>query len=63
MKNLKRRLDPQRYQIFDFYANKEWPPEKVAGRFGVSVEQVYQIKHRITDELRGEVSRLEKEMT
>lgn len=61
--NLKRQIDPQRWQIFEFYVNKEWPPEKVAGCFGVSVDQVYQIKHRVTDALRAEVSRLEKEMT
>jgi len=63
MDNLKRRIDPQRYQIFDFYVNKEWSPEKVAERFGVSVDQVYQIKHRVADALRAKVSRLEKEMT
>jgi len=61
--NLKRRLDPQHYQIFDFYVNKGWPPEKVAERFGVSVDLVYQTKHRVTDALRAEVVRLEKEMT
>lgn len=60
---LKRRTDPLRYQVFDFYVNKEWPPEKVAERFGVSIDQVYQIKHRVTDALRAEVHRLEKEMT
>ncbi|HEX3798581.1 MAG TPA: sigma-70 family RNA polymerase sigma factor [Verrucomicrobiae bacterium] len=60
--NLKRTLDPQRYQIFDFYVNKEWPPEKVAKHFGVSTDQVYQIKHRMTDTIRNEVQRLEKEM-
>ena len=63
MDNVKRRLDPQKYQIFDFYVNKEWPPEKVAERFGVSTGQVYQIKHRITEVLKDEVRRLEKEMT
>lgn len=59
---LKRRLDPQKYQIFDFYVNKEWPPEKVAVQFGVSVDQVYLTKHRITEAIREEVRRLEKEM-
>lgn len=63
MDNLKRRIDPQRHQIFDFYAFKEWPAEKVAERFGVSVDQVYQTKHRVTELLRAEVGRLEKEMT
>jgi len=61
--NTKRRLDPQKYQIFDFYVNKEWSPEKVAERFGVSVSQVYQIKHRVTEALKTEVARLEKQMT
>jgi RNA polymerase sigma factor (sigma-70 family) len=63
MEDLKRRIDPQRFQIFDFYVNKEWPPEKVAERFGVSIDQVYQIKHRLTATLRDEVTRLEKEVT
>lgn len=61
--NLKRQLDPQRWQIFEFYVNKEWPAEKVAARFEVSIDQVYQIKHRVTEALRDEVKRLEKEMT
>lgn len=63
MENLKHRVDSQRCQIFDFYVNKEWPPEKVAERFNVSIDQIYQIKHRMTEALRVEVSRLEKEMT
>lgn len=63
MDNLKRRIDPQRWQVFEFYVNKEWPPEKVAERFGISMDQVYQIKHRVTDALRIEVNRLEREMT
>ena len=61
--NLKRKIDPQHSQIFDFYVGKEWPPEKVAERFGVSVDRVYQIKHRVTEQLRAEVRRLESEMT
>jgi RNA polymerase sigma factor (sigma-70 family) len=59
---VKRRLDPQKYQIFDFYVNKEWPPEKVANAFGVSVEQVYLAKHRITEMIREEAKRLERDM-
>src|SRR5205085_12214705 len=48
LKNIKRRFDPLKFQIFDFYVNKEWEPDKVAERFGVAVGQVYQIKHRVT---------------
>jgi RNA polymerase sigma factor (sigma-70 family) len=61
--NVKHQLNPEQYRIFDFYANKEWPPEKVAERFDVSPNQVYKIKHRVTKAIRTEVRRLEKEMT
>jgi RNA polymerase sigma factor (sigma-70 family) len=62
LEHVKRRSDPQKFQIFDFYVNKEWAPEKIAGTFGISVNQVYQTKHRVTEALREEVERLEKEM-
>ena len=58
--NVKRKLDPQKYQIFDFYVNKDWPAEKVAERFRISVDQVYLAKHRITELIKAEVARLEK---
>jgi len=58
--NVKRKIDPQKYQIFDFYVNKDWPPEKVAERFQISVDQVYLAKHRITELIKAEVARLEK---
>lgn len=61
--SVKRKLDPQKYQIFDFCANKGWPPEKVAGRFQISVEQVYLAKHRITGMIKVEVARLKKKMS
>jgi RNA polymerase sigma factor (sigma-70 family) len=60
---VRRRVDPEKFQIFDFYVNKDWPPEKVAARFKVSVDQVYLIKHRLTDAIRTEVSRLQQEVT
>lgn len=60
---LRRRGDPERYQIFDCYVNRDWPPAKVADRFSVSLDQVYQTKHRFAELLREEVLRLEREMT
>ena len=60
---VRRRTDPQKYQIFDFYVNKEWSPEKVAERFNVTVDQVYLIKHRLTEAIRTEVKRLQVEIT
>ena len=61
--NVKRRLDPEKYQIFDFLVNKEWPAEKVAKAFKLSVDNVYTIKHRMTEMIREEAKRLEKQMT
>jgi len=63
MAKVKRQLDPQKFQIFDLYVNKEWPPEKVAATFGISVDQVYLAKHRTTDLIKKEVKRLEKDVS
>jgi len=59
---VRRKLDPERYQVFDFYVNKEWAPEKVAAAFKISVEQVYLAKHRVTEMIKAEAKRLENEM-
>jgi RNA polymerase sigma-70 factor (ECF subfamily) len=63
MDRVKRRLDPEKYQIFDFYVNKQWAPEKVAARFGISTDLVYVSKHRVIKLIKEEVERLEKEVT
>jgi RNA polymerase sigma-70 factor (ECF subfamily) len=60
---VRRRLDPQKYQIFDFYVNKEWPAEDVAKAFGISIDQVYLAKHRVTEMITEEVKRLEMKMS
>jgi len=59
--NIKRTVAPEKFQVFDFYVNKDWPPEKVAECFGVAVSQVYLVKHRITELIKAEVQRLGKE--
>jgi RNA polymerase sigma factor (sigma-70 family) len=60
---IKRRLDPQKFQIFDFCVNKDWAPEKVAATFNVSVDQIYLVKHRVSEMIKEEARRLELEMT
>lgn len=62
MIKVKRDLEPEKYQIFDFYVNKEWPPEKVAKTFSISVNQVYLAKHRIIELVKSEVERLQTDM-
>jgi RNA polymerase sigma factor (sigma-70 family) len=58
----RRRVDPKQYQIFDFYVNKNWAPEKIAGMFSIPVGQVYLAKHRVTELIKQEVERLKKEL-
>jgi RNA polymerase sigma factor (sigma-70 family) len=61
--NVRRRIDPQKYQVFDCYVNKGWPAAKVAATFGLSLTHVYVAKHRITQLVKDEVARLEAEVT
>ena len=54
------KANAKHYQIFDAHVIKNWPVDKVTATLGVSQDQVYQIKKRITDLLRKEVARLER---
>ena len=60
---VRRRADPQKFQIFDLCVNKEWPPGKVAGAFGVSVAQVYLVRHRLSKMIEGAAKRLNRRMS
>jgi RNA polymerase sigma-70 factor (ECF subfamily) len=60
---VKRGIDPEKYQIFDFLVNKEWPPQKVADSFGISIDRVYLAKHRIIELIKKEVERIQSEIT
>lgn len=56
---VKRRLDPQKYQIFDFCVNKEWTPKKIAEAFSIPITQVYLAKHRVTEMIKEEVKKMQ----
>lgn len=58
----RRRLDPKQYQIFDCYVNKEWPAERIAKVFGISTNQVYLAKHRMTALIKEEAERIQREI-
>ncbi|HYG21549.1 MAG TPA: sigma-70 family RNA polymerase sigma factor [Verrucomicrobiae bacterium] len=60
--NVKRRIDPLKYQIYDLYVHKGWAPEKVAATFNIQKNNVYVNKTRIDAMIRDEVGRLGKEM-
>ena len=57
---VKRKIDPQRYQIFDCAVIKQWPAAKVAAELHVSVAQVYLVKHRVSAIVKKEVAAVEK---
>jgi len=58
----RRQMDPKQYQIFDFCVNKGWPAEKVAKTFGVSASLVYSTRQRVTEAIKTEVQRLQKDI-
>lgn len=59
LENLRRKTDPEKFQIFDLYVTKEWPVDKVAKTLAITPNQVYLAKHRITELIKEEVKRLE----
>jgi RNA polymerase sigma factor (sigma-70 family) len=59
LKVLKQQIEPKQFQIFDCYVLKEWPVKDVVDTFHVTANQVYLIKHRLSEQLAKEVKRLE----
>lgn len=57
---IKLEVDPKHFQIFDLYALKGRPADRVAAMFGVTTAQVHLTKHRITNRIRAEVERLQE---
>ena len=60
MDRVKRRVKPEHYQIFYLSAVKELGTTQVARSMGVSVAQVYLVKHRVAAQVKMEIQRLEK---
>lgn len=57
---LKRRVQPEHYEMYHLHVVKEQPARDVARTLGVSVAQVYLAKHRIGRSLKKELARLTK---
>jgi RNA polymerase sigma factor (sigma-70 family) len=58
VENVKRKVKEEHYQIFDLYALKQWPAEKVARSLRTTITQVYLIKFRLGAMVKREVRRL-----
>ena len=62
MTRVKKKVAPKHFQIFDCSVCKEWPAQKGAAALGVSVGQVYLVRHRVAALLKKEVKKLQKEV-
>ena len=62
IQRVKEQVNPKQYQIFDLYAVKKWPLQKVAATLGVRRGQVYLVKHRISLILAKEIKALENKL-
>jgi RNA polymerase sigma factor (sigma-70 family) len=60
MERVKHKVKEEQYQMFDLYAVKGMPVEKVAEILGVGVGRIYLAKHRISALIKKEIRRLEK---
>jgi RNA polymerase sigma-70 factor (ECF subfamily) len=56
---VRRKVDPEQYQVFDLYALKGWPAAKVARTLRINPARVYLIKHRINHLVKKEIARLQ----
>lgn len=61
IQRVKRQVQAKHFQVFELYALKQRPAEKVAETLKVTVAQVHLIKHRVGTLIRKEVERLEAE--
>ena len=59
VERVKKQIRPEHFQIFDLYVLQGWAPAKVAKALGVSLAQVYIIRHRVGGLLKKEVGRLQ----
>jgi len=57
--NVKRSVDPKRYQIYDLQMNKQWPAEKVSAVMNLPLDEVVATKQNIIEMIQAELKRLE----
>lgn len=62
MENVKRKIAPRQYQIFDLYVIKEWTVRDVTRTLHVSAAQVYLAKLRVSRLVQAEIRRLESKV-
>jgi RNA polymerase sigma-70 factor (ECF subfamily) len=59
---LARRVPAKHFQVFDFYSRQGWPVMQVARELGINPAAVYLISHRLTKQLKAEVTTLRESL-
>ncbi len=59
---LARRVPAKQFQIFDLYRRQDWSVLRVARELGVNPATVYVVSHRLTKQLKTEVTRLSAQL-
>lgn len=62
LNRLKRRSNPEHYQLFDFYSIKGWSVEDIVKTLDVSEAQVYKVNSRMSALLKKEIEYLKTKM-
>ena len=62
LERIARRIKPRHFQVFDLYVRQNWPVLKVSLELGIDPASVYLIGHRVTQQLKVEVARLEAQL-
>ena len=57
-----RKVQPRHFQVFDLYVRRQWTVLKVSRELGINPASVYVIGHRLTKQLKAEVSRLQAQL-
>lgn len=55
LKQIRDEVAPATYQAFQYYVLCDWPVERVVGTLGITPEQVYAAKSRLTRKLRAKM--------
>jgi RNA polymerase sigma-70 factor (ECF subfamily) len=59
LERVKRKIDPEQFQIFDLNCVEQWPAQKVAHTLGLNIGRVYLARHRVGKLVKAELRRLE----
>ena len=59
---LARRVPAKHFQVFELYARQNWSVLKISRELSVNPATIYVVSHRLTKQLKAEVSQLEKQL-